>query len=157
MQESIKNDTNQKSKNQDGKKKGKNNDKNNDGDKDDNEPPPIIDYIDKKDIRNLSKGAEDTSSESGCDSDDMQSRRKRRTGLTTSMERSMKRLLRSTIKDKSKDKSKSGKDGKDDDSDDDIVDKNGKIKFDRRQFDLDMYIEILRSLHNIQFKPEEKK
>ena len=117
------------------------------------DPPPVIDYIDKKDIRNLSKGAEDTSSESCCDSDDMQSRRRRRTGLTTSMERNMKRLLRSTIKDKSKSKNKSGKN----DSDDDIVDKDGKIRFDRRQFDLDMYIEILRSLHNIQFKPEEKK
>lgn len=70
------------------------------------------------------------------------------------MERSMKRLLRTTVKDKKKSKSKSGKD---DGDSSDIVDKDGKIKFDRRQFDLDMYIEILRSLHNIQFKPEERK
>ena len=37
------------------------------------------------------------------------------------------------------------------------MDKDGKIAFDRRQFDLDTYIDILRSLHNITFKPEEKK
>lgn len=153
LQESIKNDKFENLAKNQGKKKSNNSDKKEDSKED--EAPPIIDYIDKKDIRTLSKGAEDTSSDSCCDSEDWQSRRKRRTGLTTSMERSMKRLLKVTLKEKKNSKSKSGKGG--DESSDDIVDKDGKIKFDRRQFDLDLYIEILRSLHNIQFKPEEKK
>ena len=151
-----------------GKKKSNNNAKkseeNTNTQDDDDEPPPVIGLIDKKEIRNLSRGAEDTSSDSCCDSDDTQIRRKRRTGLTTSMERSMRRLLRSTLKEKKKNKKKAseGKTGKTsktakEDSDDDIVDKDGKIRYDMRQYDLDTYVEILRSLHNIEFKPEEKK
>ena len=66
----------------------------------------------------------------------------------------MRRLLRASLKERQKKKGKSS--GKDD-SDDDIVDKDGKIAFDRRQFDLDTYIDILHSLHNITLKPEEKK
>lgn len=71
-------------------KKGKKNDKDEDG------PPPVVDFIHKKDIKSLTKGAEDTSSESDCceyDSEDMMERRRRRTGLTSTMERSMKRLI----------------------------------------------------------------
>lgn len=70
--------------------------------------------------------------------------------MTSSMERGIKRLLRATLKEKSK-STKSG------DSDDDIVDKDGRIRFDRRKFDLDMYVDILKRLHNIEFKPEEEK
>ena len=73
----------------------------------------------------------------------------RRTGLSSSMERSIKRLLRATVKDKSE-KSEG-------DSNDDIVDASGKIMFDRRRFDLDMYLDMFRCLNNIEFKPEEKK
>lgn len=64
------------------------------------------------------------------------------------MERSIKRLLRATVKEKK---------GSDQDDGEDIVDNDGKIMFDRRRFDLDMYLDILRCLHNLEFKPEEKK
>ena len=61
--------------------------------------------------------------------------------------RSMRRLLRSTLKEKNKNKKKNGEGKSSKDSDDDIVDKDGKIRYDMRQYDLDTYIEILRSLH----------
>ena len=160
LQESIRNDKEEMKKNKGKKKSNKNAQK---GDvstqDDDDEPPPVIGLIDKKEIRSLSRGAEDTSSDSCCgdESEDTHIRRKRRTGLTTSMERSMRRLLRSTLKEKNKNKKKNGEGKSSKDSDDDIVDKDGKIRYDMRQYDLDTYVEILRSLHNIEFKPEEKK
>lgn len=46
---------------------------------------------------------------------------------------------------------------KSEDDDSDIVDKDGKIKFDRRQFDLNMYIDIVKCLHNLEFTAEDKK
>lgn len=102
----------------------------------------MIDYIHRKDIKNLVKGAEDTSSPS--EDECFEDYKARRTGITTSMERSIKRLLRATVKEKK-------------DDDEDIVDHEGKIMFDRRRFDLDMYLDILRCMHNIEFKPNEKK
>lgn len=95
----------------------------------DDEPPPVVDYIHKKEIKNLTKGAEDTSSASECDSDDMAERRKRRTGMTTSMERNMKRLFRATLKNKPDSSQKSSSK---ESEDDDILDKDGRIQFDRR-------------------------
>ena len=139
MQDSIKSDKLQK-KTKKGKKESE----------DVDDPPPIIDFIHKKDLKNLTKGAEDTSSPSEEDSDCQAEKRRRRTGMTSSMERSIKRLLRATLKEKNKTPSE-----KSEDRDGDIVDKDGKIRFDRRKFDLDMYVDILRCLRNLEFKPEE--
>ena len=146
LQDSIKADS-QKTKT-DKKNKGK---KTKDGEEDEIEPPPVVDYIHKKDLKNLSKGAEDTSSPEEDDSDEYAEKQKRRTGFSTSMERSIKRLLRATLKEKKTPSDKS------EGSDDDIVGKDGKITFDRRKFDLDMYVDILRCLHNLEFGPQEKK
>ena len=100
LQDSIRNDkTKMEKKKGDKEASKKKKDTGEEGEESD-DPPPIVDYIDKKDIRNLAKGAEDTSSDSCNDSDDIQTRRKKLRGLTTSMERNMRRLLRASIKEK---------------------------------------------------------
>ena len=88
--------------------------------------------VDKNQLRMLNMGAEQTSS-SDCDDCDGQPRRRNK--VSSSMQRGIDRLLRSTLDDKKK--------AADGDSKGSFIDKDGKIKFDRRLYDLDVFKTIL--------------
>jgi len=105
---------------------------------------PVVDYIDKTEIKQLSKGAEDTSSQSEEDDwDDPSFRMRKKQGLTSSQQRSVKRLLRATLKNKDAKITK--------DNTEDIIDSKGRIRFDRRQYDLDVYVDILKSVYGMEY------
>jgi|TARA_B110000285_G_C14986809_1_gene544264 hypothetical protein len=89
--------------------------------------------VDKSQLRMLNMGAEQTSS-SDEDPNEVQVRKKR-SNVSSSMQRGIDRLLRSTLDDQKKiaDGEKEGS----------FIDKNGKIKFDRRLYDLDVFKTIL--------------
>lgn len=84
--------------------------------------------IDKSQLRQLNLGAELTSSSDECEDEP----RRRQAKVSGSMQRSIDRLLRSTLDDQKKVAEK-----------DKFIDKDGKIKFDRRIFDLDVFRTIL--------------
>jgi len=89
--------------------------------------------VDKSQLRMLNMGAEQTSS-SDEDPNEVQVRKKR-SNVSSSMQRGIDRLLRSTLDDQKKiaDGEKEGS----------FIDKDGKIKFDRRLYDLDVFKTIL--------------
>lgn len=68
---------------------------------------------------------------------------RKKQGLTSSQQRSVKRLLRATLKNKDAKITK--------DNTEDIIDSKGRIRFDRRQYDLDVYVDILKSVYGMEY------
>ena len=104
----------------------------------------------KSEINQLVGGAEDTTSSSEDDLTDEQiiaKRKAKRDQLPSSMQRSIDRLLKATIEDSKKANEDGGKKGS-------IIDKDGKIKFDRRLYDLDTYRTILNQVKGYDYRPQ---
>jgi len=80
--------------------------------------------MDKTQLRSLNQGAELTSSSD----EDYGSEKPPSNKVSSSMQRSIDRLLKSAVEDS---------------KNPDLIDKTGKIKFDRRIYDLDVYKTIL--------------
>lgn len=98
--------------------------------------------VDKSQLRMLNMGAEQTSS-SDEDPNEVQVRNKR-SNVSSSMQRGIDRLLRSTLDDQKKivDGEKQGS----------FIDKDGKIKFDRRLYDLDVFKTILVKISGFDYR-----
>jgi len=108
---------------------------------------PTIEVLDKTELRQLSAGAEDTSSsedEGDDESEEALERRKERMqkrNISSSMQRCIDRILKSSIEldEKSEDGGK-------------IISDDRKIRFDRLQFDLDQYKTILQKITGFDYK-----
>ena len=89
--------------------------------------------MDKTQLRNLNQGAELTSSSD----EDYGSEKPPSNKVSSSMQRSIDRLLKSTVEDS---------------KNPDLIDKTGKIKFDRRIYDLDVYKTILQKIKGYDYR-----
>ena len=98
-------------------------------------------------MRQLSAGAEDTSSSEDEGDDDseeaLEKRRQRmaKRNISSAMQRCIDRILKSSI-ETDKDSPEPGK----------VIDDDGKIRFNRLQFDFDQYKTILQKIKGFDYK-----
>mmetsp|Transcript_6175 Transcript_6175/g.9979 ORF Transcript_6175/g.9979 Transcript_6175/m.9979 type:complete len:148 (+) Transcript_6175:368-811(+) len=97
--------------------------------------------IDKRELRNLSLGAEDTVSSEEEDDETMESEGP--PPISKSLNRSIERLLMSSMKE--------GCSKKEDGARGEIIDEDGKIRFDRRVYDIQLYQSILQRVKGFDF------
>ena len=100
----------------------------------------------KSEINQLNDGAEDTTSSSEDDLTEEEiiaKRRARRNQLPSSIQRSIDRLLKATVEDCKNAKQDENKS---------VIDKDGRIKFDRRLYDLETYKTILGQVSGYDYR-----